>query len=732
MASSGVLAHQDLQYVGTRLQNFEGLLDGPALRNIPVDVVRGVFEFLLTSQGADGAWRDPDGKWTVVQTAVILKAFGRLGYTTACTWPIASGGKAARGGVQKALDFFTTTGVKLHPNDIPNADVEDIWDSCQALLSFAAFGKRNDYRSVVDYISANWEATYDTAMSRPGDSWAGPAFLAAILDVLIAYDCDPDRQREALQALLATESGDAPAYSTFLWPARSAEPVWQSALVLRSLCRLPEALLKREEKEEIAGRVTRGIIDERNPAGNGGLQPCWGRKALDRDIPMYTCRALESLVEALPFVEKTRAKEVEDAIEKGNQYLASCAAREPGHSRVKIGTIKATTAAAEYFSALKTPIPAAVLVDAASCLSTQIKVNAAYRQFGTFFGNPYVVPGGLRIAWLSDLHVGDVKDSGRLFRFTRRKLFRSLFQGRKTCWTEPYASANLDHIVAHIQELNVSHVLVTGDIANLALEEQFEAARNKFLSLQAGLGKGPPGKLSPEFWTILPGNHDVDKTAGQKKLSHFMEVFSDLYDSSAGQMAFPVVRHIVSPAPSGFAVDVVGIDSSPHLSVEVLGMNARGEISDEQFGKFRNRLVDLHGKKAFVIVALHHHPIVVPYVKSKWEEFFMSLDTDDANLLVSSCCEFGVRAILHGHYHAYSAWFAPVGLPKAVKRFMPIIGAPCSTTGAPGEDVEFLELVEVELENFSESLAGLALYRHRLADAQAGRWECESLGLHLY
>jgi len=346
------------------------------------------------------------------------------------------------------------------------------------------------------------------------------------------------------------------------------------------------------------------------------------------------------------------------------------------------------------------------------------------------------VKGGMRIAWLSDLHIAKVTDSKRLFALKRTKLIRSLFLERKNIWTESFASDNLNKIMERVEDQKPSHVLITGDVTNLALEEQFKTARERFLTAQGKVGVQKDG-LSRDFWTVLPGNHDVSRVSSDGKLSTFFESFGEIYSDGYAVQGFPVCKTLRSPAESSeFELELIGLDSTPNWPVEVVGMNARGQLGKEQKDKLQRLLSASHSSKKFVIVALHHAPLSVPYLKSELTEYFMGLDDDDAKELISLCCEFGVRGILHGHYHAYSPWYAPVGAPNRIVGQMPIVGAPCGTTGAPGQNVEFLELREVDVIKGATTTPGLSVIRHKLEPPRAAlreqEWDEEELGVVIY
>ena len=647
------------------------------------------------------------------------------------------GGRRERGGVEKALSFFKNEAVEIHPGRSRDKRIEDIWDTCQVLLAFASYKRQDEYADVVSYLESNWLQLYDEYMASDKHDWSGPAFLAAILDVFVSCDSPHAVKQDTFKHLMKIGENGRQDYSGFFWNQSTAEPCWHAALVLRTLARLPEPLLSRQKKMEVFQKFVPALLAERGTDHGGHVHPFWGgKKSLERFRPMHTARAMEGLVSALPYLGEALADEAKKAIDIGNQYIVSQADEESGFPGIKIDTLKSTTAVAEYFASLTTVIPVGAVIDAAECLSKQIALNYARSSMPTGYDRVEEVKGGMRIAWLSDLHIAKVTDSKRLFALKRTKLIRSLFLERKNTWTESFASENLKMIMERVEGQKPNHVLVTGDVANLALKEQFQMARDKFIALQERVGVRKNG-LSPDFWTVLPGNHDVGRVSSDGKLSEFFESFGEIYLGGYAVQGFPVCKTLRSHVESSeFELELIGLDSTPNWPVQVVGMNARGQLGEDQKDKLQKLLSASHSSKKFVIVALHHAPLSLPYLKSGLTEYFMSLDDDDARDLISLCCEFGVRAILHGHYHTYSSWHAPVGVPNRIVGQMPIVGAPCGTTSAPGQNVEFLELREVDVIKGATTTPGLSVIRHRLeapkASVREQEWDEEELGVVIY
>lgn len=730
------IIYEDRQYLENRLNELRAFFENSPVKGLRSKMIEDLFTFLLASQDPNGSWPDVegDGRWTCVQTAVILKALARLGYTRNSTWPIVQGGRRERGGIEKALSFFKNEKVEIHPERNKDKRIEDIWDTCQVLLAFASYGRQDEYQDVFFCLEANWEQLYEKYLDSNENSWSGPAFLAAMLDVFVLCNSDDRIKQEALDYLKKIGKNGGEDYSGFLRASGIAEPCWHGALVLRTLAGLPESLLSRKEKEVIFEGFVPKLLAERGTDPQGNAHPFWGKEGdLRKSRSMHTARALEGLACALPYLDEDLADDVKEAINRGNNYFDPKANKEPGFPGKKIDTLKSTTAVAEYFASLTSDVPAGALIDAAECLSKQIDINFRRSSRAIGYDDYREVNGGLRIFWFSDLHIGEVKKSKKLFALKRNKFFRSLFLERKNIWTENFASENLKYIMKRVEAQKPNHVLITGDVANLAMEEQYEEARKMFLRTQTNVGVEGNG-LSPDYWTILPGNHDVSEIGPSNKLYEFFKCFKETYPNGHSGKEFPIRKKLRSSS-SGFELELIGLDSTPNSPVQVIGMNARGQLSEEQKNGLRELLTDSSNGK-FAVVALHHAPLSVPFLKSGLGEYFMSLEDDDARDLIDLCCDYGAKGILHGHYHTYSPWLVPVVRSKQKVMQMPIVGAPCGTTGAPGQNVEFLELREVDVFKGASKTPGLSVIRHKMEEPEPGsrepKWDEKDLGVVIY
>ena len=158
---------------------------------------------------------------------------------------------------------------------------------------------------------------------------------------------------------------------------------------------------------------------------------------------------------------------------------------------------------------------------------------------------PYCL--AVRIAHLSDLHLLSLEGAvpyrlmnKRITGYLNLRFHRTSIH--KPCAVRAAARA--------IKELGVDHVVITGDVSNLALENEFELVR-AFLADDLGL---PADRVS-----LVPGNHDV-YTGGAHRSRRFARTFaaylgSDLADLTPPGEVFPFV-HLRGP------VAIIGLSTA--------------------------------------------------------------------------------------------------------------------------------------------------------------------------
>ena len=238
----------------------------------------------------------------------------------------------------------------------------------------------------------------------------------------------------------------------------------------------------------------------------------------------------------------------------------------------------------------------------------------------------------MKIAHISDLHLLSLEGAFP-FRLLNKRLtgWVNLRMHRKHVH-RPFAV----HAAAReIRRLGIDHVVITGDVTNLALEVEFELVR-RFLDDELGL---PPDQVS-----MVPGNHDV-YTRGSHRDQRFYRYFGPFMTGDIH--------------PSGAALHEPGVGRFPYLRlrgpVAIIGLTtatprlplvASGELGDTQLQALE-RILDMPEVRARLPVLLQHHPWHNPPSRAK--AFLGGLADATAEGRALRSLQRGL--LLHGHLH---------------------------------------------------------------------------------
>ena len=267
----------------------------------------------------------------------------------------------------------------------------------------------------------------------------------------------------------------------------------------------------------------------------------------------------------------------------------------------------------------------------------------------------------MRIAHFSDLHVLDLGGVSP-YRFLNKRL--TGYANIRFKRGHVHRSAHVGAIAREITRAKVDHVVITGDLTNLALETEFEAVR---ALLEKDLGLGPSDV------SIVPGNHDL-YTRGAHTKGRFNEYFgaylvSDLPDLAVEMRVgrFPFVK-LRGPAA------IIGLSSA----VPRLPFVAAGKLGKRQLGALTRILAHPEVQKRTPIVLLHH-PAHNPL--SKVASLLRGLD--DAALLWTSMREVPRGMVLHGHLH------------RRVQQILPTTRGHMHAVGAPSASLEHEDVLRM-------------------------------------
>ena len=227
--------------------------------------------------------------------------------------------------------------------------------------------------------------------------------------------------------------------------------------------------------------------------------------------------------------------------------------------------------------------------------------------------------------------------------------------------------AVLETLIEDLKDQAPDHIAITGDIANIALEEEFVRGRNWLQHLD-----------SFKSVSFVPGNHD----AYVRHAVRYAPQWAPWMTGDDGLVGFPYVRRRGPIALIGLST---AIATPPFM--------ATGRLGEAQIKALGPLLDKLKTEGLFRVILIHHPPV------TKAAEHKRLLD---AWALVETIAAHGAELLLHGHDHLHMLnWLkGPAGTR------VPAVGVP-SASAAPG---------------LSHDAAAYNLYR---VDGAPGAWRCE-------
>jgi 3',5'-cyclic AMP phosphodiesterase CpdA len=223
-------------------------------------------------------------------------------------------------------------------------------------------------------------------------------------------------------------------------------------------------------------------------------------------------------------------------------------------------------------------------------------------------------------------------------------------------------------IVADLKAERPGHIACTGDLANIALPDEFVRGRDWL----EGLG-------SATDVSLVPGNHDAYVREGMTYADRQWGAYMSGDDGKAG---FPYLRRRGPLA-------LIGLSSA----VPTAWGLATGWLGAAQIAGLAQLLNALKREPLFRIVLIHHPPV------SQARRHKLLLD---ANMLKRVIAEHGAELLLHGHDHLHMLnWLAGPGGAR-----VPAVGVPAASA-APG---------------MARNAAAYNLYA---IDSGPGAWRCE-------
>ena len=253
------------------------------------------------------------------------------------------------------------------------------------------------------------------------------------------------------------------------------------------------------------------------------------------------------------------------------------------------------------------------------------------------------------IAHFSDVHLPPLPAAGlralmgkRLSGYLSWKLNR-----RKIHRPEVLASLMAD-IAAHKPD----HLAFTGDVVNIALDQEFTNAFNWLSNL-----------ADPRDLTMVPGNHDAYTEAGFSNLLNNLSPFmlGDKANMADATPNFPFVRYRRNIA-------IIGLSSALPTPV----FQAWGELGAAQLAETAKILRQTR-EQGFARVVMIHHPPLRGLAKPRKA-------LKDADGLAAILQAEGAEIVLHGHNHLLELHHTP-----GPQGYIPCLGVPSASARAyPG------------------------------------------------
>jgi 3',5'-cyclic AMP phosphodiesterase CpdA len=253
-----------------------------------------------------------------------------------------------------------------------------------------------------------------------------------------------------------------------------------------------------------------------------------------------------------------------------------------------------------------------------------------------------------RLGHLSDVHLGPVPHL-RLRDYASKRLvgYHNWRRSRSGALT----SETLDRLVDDLRARDPDHIVITGDLTNIAMEEEFENARTWLEGL------GPADRV-----TAIPGNHDAYVPGVHRLFRRLWAPWMVSDDAEhVGSALFPFMRRKGHVALIGVSSAVA---SAPFM--------ATGRVGEHQTERMAALLREAGEEGLFRVILIHHPPKLVD-PRSQWRKL------TDGRRFRAAIERAGAELILHGHEH-----LRMMTAIKGAKGIVPVVGVPAGSGPAIG------------------------------------------------
>jgi 3',5'-cyclic AMP phosphodiesterase CpdA len=255
-------------------------------------------------------------------------------------------------------------------------------------------------------------------------------------------------------------------------------------------------------------------------------------------------------------------------------------------------------------------------------------------------------PAGLTFAHLTDPHL-TTPQAAHWWQLLNKRLLGYLSWRQKR--RAEHRGEVLEALLEDLQQTQPQHIVVTGDLTQVGLPDEFRQARQWL----ARLGKH-------DRVTLVPGNHDAYvRTAWEQTCAQWEPYMQSdgpfRWPSGAGAGMFPTLRVRNGVALIGLCT---ALPTPPFM--------ATGRLGRQQCERLAQLLHQTGQQGLFRLVLLHHPPRVED---EKWRKRLT-----DGRLLCSILGREGAELVLHGHGH----YTAESAIPFAGGS-IPVFGIPSAS-----------------------------------------------------
>ncbi len=228
-----------------------------------------------------------------------------------------------------------------------------------------------------------------------------------------------------------------------------------------------------------------------------------------------------------------------------------------------------------------------------------------------------------RIAHISDLHIpceGDWPWSKMLFNKRSTGAVNLL-----TFRSDAHPFGICEELFADLNEQDVDHVILTGDLTNLSLEEEFERAHDVLSTLGDG-----------RILSLVPGNHDK-YVRDSVRDGRFEAWFGKwLHGGSSPPDPYPYTKHVAE------GVHLMGLCSA----IPTPPFMSWGRIGEPQMKRMQSAADKMGAGGDFRIAALHHNLHRRGSSRKDWSTMLK-----DRDVFIDALFEARIDLVLHGHTH---------------------------------------------------------------------------------